>query len=73
MTLGAAGQVRLIVWCKACQHQVEPGPGRDGCSVPFWLSASGRFVLLLPAARRGKKGNASTAADPCLLAASLGK
>jgi hypothetical protein len=23
MTLGAAG-VRLIVWCKACQHQVEP-------------------------------------------------
>jgi hypothetical protein len=26
MTLGAAAafQVRLIVWCKACQHQVEP-------------------------------------------------
>jgi hypothetical protein len=28
MTLGvaAAAQVRLIVWCKACQHQVEPDP-----------------------------------------------
>jgi Zn finger protein HypA/HybF involved in hydrogenase expression len=26
MTLGnaAAPRVRLIVWCKACQHQVEP-------------------------------------------------
>jgi len=28
MTLGnaSAAQVRLIVWCKACQHQVEPDP-----------------------------------------------
>jgi hypothetical protein len=28
MTLGAAAaaQVRLIVWCKDCQHQVEPDP-----------------------------------------------
>jgi hypothetical protein len=28
MTLGAAAAagVRLIVWCKACQHQVEPDP-----------------------------------------------
>ena len=28
MTFGAAAvaQVRLIVWCKACQHQVEPDP-----------------------------------------------
>jgi hypothetical protein len=28
MTLGsaAAAQVRLIVWCKECQHQVEPDP-----------------------------------------------
>jgi hypothetical protein len=27
-TLGssAAAQVRLIVWCKECQHQVEPDP-----------------------------------------------
>ena len=28
MTLGdaAAAQVRLIIWCKECQHQVEPDP-----------------------------------------------
>ena len=28
MTLGAAATagVRLIVWCKDCQHQVEPDP-----------------------------------------------
>ena len=28
MTLGnaAAAKVRLIVWCKACGHQVEPDP-----------------------------------------------
>jgi hypothetical protein len=28
MTLGvaAAASVRLIVWCKECQHQVEPDP-----------------------------------------------
>jgi hypothetical protein len=25
-TLGAAAQIRLIVWCKSCQHQVEPDP-----------------------------------------------
>ena len=27
-TLGgaAAAQLRLIVWCKECQHQVEPDP-----------------------------------------------
>jgi len=28
MTLGgaAAAGVRIIVWCKACQHQIEPDP-----------------------------------------------
>jgi Zn finger protein HypA/HybF involved in hydrogenase expression len=28
MTLGgaAAAQVRFIVWCKDCRHQVEPDP-----------------------------------------------
>ena len=28
MTLGnaASAHVRLIVWCKSCQHQVEPDP-----------------------------------------------
>jgi hypothetical protein len=31
MTLGgaAAASVRLIVWCKACQHQVEPDPAEQ--------------------------------------------
>ena len=30
MTLGAAAAagVRLIVWCKACGHQVEPDPAQ---------------------------------------------
>jgi hypothetical protein len=44
MTLGAAAaaQVRLIVWCKECQHQVEPDPGEmaarygAGTSVLDW-------------------------------------
>ena len=44
MTLGnaAAAKVRLIVWCKSCQHQVEPDPAemaeRYGAetAVPDW-------------------------------------
>jgi hypothetical protein len=40
MTLGAAAdaKVRLIVWCKECQHQVEPDPAdmaaRYGADTP---------------------------------------
>jgi hypothetical protein len=40
MTLGdaAAAGVRLIVWCKECQHQVEPYPAemaaRYGAETP---------------------------------------
>jgi hypothetical protein len=40
MTLGSAGaaKVRLIVWCKACGHQVEPDPAemaaRYGAETP---------------------------------------
>jgi len=40
MTLGnaAAAHVRLIVWCKECQHQVEPDPAeiaaRYGAETP---------------------------------------
>jgi hypothetical protein len=49
MTLGnaAAAQVRLIVWCKACGHRVEPDPTematRYGAetTVPEWR---GRLV-----------------------------
>jgi hypothetical protein len=31
MTVGnaAAARVRLIVWCKACGHQVEPDPAEQ--------------------------------------------
>ena len=44
MTLGnaARARVRLIVWCKACQHQIEPDPAemaeRYGAemAVPDW-------------------------------------
>ena len=44
MTLGnaAAARVRLIVWCKDCRHQIEPGPAemaqRYGAetTVPDW-------------------------------------
>jgi hypothetical protein len=44
MTLGnaAVAQVRLIVWCLDCRHQVEPGPAemaeRYGAetTVPDW-------------------------------------
>jgi hypothetical protein len=37
VTLGIAAKaaVRIIVWCKACQHQIEPDPAetaaRHGC------------------------------------------
>ena len=40
MTLGnaATARVRFIVWCKACQHQVEPDPAeqaeRHGAEMP---------------------------------------
>jgi hypothetical protein len=37
MTLGnaAAARVRLIVWCKACRHQVEPDPAEQITSAMF--------------------------------------
>jgi hypothetical protein len=44
MTLGgaAAAGVRIIVWCKACQLQIEPNPAElaerygGGVPVPDW-------------------------------------
>ena len=44
MTLGnaAAARVRLIVWCKACRHRVEPDPAEQArrygaeTPVPEW-------------------------------------
>lgn len=40
MTLGGAAKagVRIIIWCKACQHQLEPDPAemaaRYGTNTP---------------------------------------
>ena len=56
MTLGnaAAAQVRLIVWCKTCQHQVEPDPAEMAARVarkrPFSTGVSSRSA---PGARAG--------------------
>jgi hypothetical protein len=54
MTLGnaAAARVRLIVWCKDCQHQVEPDPGemRYGAATTA-LDWSARLVC----SRRGSR------------------
>jgi hypothetical protein len=54
MTLenAAAAHVRLIVWCKACGHQVEPDPaemaGKHGAdSLPSDHFTSGRQNLRL--------------------------
>jgi hypothetical protein len=47
ITLGAvaAAKVRLIVWCKACQHQVEPDPAemaaRYGAALAVSTGTSG--------------------------------
>ena len=54
MTLGAAAAagVRLIVWCKACQHQVEPDPAemtRYGAEID-WREA-GVLALRQPQGR----------------------
>ena len=62
MTLGiaAAAQVRLIVWCKACQHQVEPDPAemaaRYGAdtSVLDWREKLVCFPLRRTAGRYGR-------------------
>jgi hypothetical protein len=70
MTLGnaAAAHVRLIVWCEACQHQVEPEPAEQITSAIFTemavrygaetprsrlARAAGLFPLRQPAGRYG--------------------
>jgi hypothetical protein len=68
MTLGNAGapRVRLIVWCKDCQHQVEPDPAdtaaRYGAEtpVPDWRErlvcsrcGSRQADMIVSGARRG--------------------
>jgi hypothetical protein len=61
MTLGnaAAARVRLTVWCKACQHQVEPDPAdmaqRYGAAIRARLArAAGVFPLRRPRNRYGR-------------------
>jgi hypothetical protein len=40
----AAAQVRLIVWCRDCQHRVEPDPAEQGRAMaPRPWSAPRRF------------------------------
>ena len=62
MTLGNAAnaKVRLIVWCKACGHQVEPRPRRDGCELRRNVrsrsaGAAGLFSVREPAGRYGDR------------------
>ena len=60
MTLGnaAAARVRLIVWCKECQHQVEPDPldmaVRHGAETPVldWREPADLFPLRKPGSGR---------------------
>jgi hypothetical protein len=50
MTLGvtAAAGVRLIVWCKECQHQVEPDPAEMATLYGLWtVRAFDRCLLLV--------------------------
>jgi hypothetical protein len=77
MTLGnaAGARVRLIVWCKACQRQVEPDPAemteRYGAetAVPDWRE---RMACGKCRSRRvdngGERDRAATAINkkPCL-------
>jgi hypothetical protein len=51
MTLGNAtsAQVRLIVWCRECGHQVEPDPAAmaQRCSPEMTIDWSKRLVFFL--------------------------
>jgi hypothetical protein len=53
MSLGvaAAAKVRLIVWCKACQHQVEPDPAEEteryGARTPSSIGAASVFQVVV--------------------------
>ena len=62
MTLGgaAAAQLRFIVWCKDCQHQVEPDPGEmaerygTATTVLDWSERLVWFPLRQPSNRHGR-------------------
>jgi hypothetical protein len=61
MTLGgaAAAQLRFIVWCKDCQHQVEPDPAemaaRYGVETTV-LDWRNRLVCSRCGSRKGRYG-----------------
>jgi hypothetical protein len=56
MTLGAVAQVRLIVWCKSCQHQVEPDPAEMAARYGAHTSVlDGARSLSVPAAADGRR------------------
>jgi hypothetical protein len=68
MTLGnaAAAGVRLLVWCKDCQHQVEPDPAemaaRYGAETPVPDGVIGSPVPRQSAGRyRGDRDQAGVA------------
>jgi hypothetical protein len=58
--LCSAAGVRLIVWCKVCQHQIEPDPAETAArygantSVLVWRK---RLVCSRPAGRYGGDRN----------------
>ena len=68
MTLGvaAAAGVRLIVWCKDCQHQVEPGPRGDGPAIrQSDLGSQWRERLVCSRSRAGMCDKAATGKQLC--------
>jgi hypothetical protein len=70
MTLGnaAAARVRLIVWCKACGHRVEPDAAemaeRYGAetAVPDWARAARLLPVRQPQRRHGGDRDRATVA-----------
>ena len=54
MTLGAvaAADVRLIVWCRACSHQVEPDPAE--MAQRYGAETSAQTPGLLPLRQLGR-------------------
>jgi len=64
MTLGnaAAARVRLIVWCRECQHQVEPDPAeharRYGAETSV-LEWRGKLVIYIAESGNGPSGKSA--------------
>jgi hypothetical protein len=52
MALGnvAVARVRLIVWCKECQHWVEPDPAEMAARYQRWPAYAGKIHMVRDAA-----------------------